>query len=240
LNIAGEGSGSPAVIQDLEELFVLEHPRKEVILQVFGFASATPQWNLHASRTLEEFAELLEQYPSLEIRIEGHGQPGAPEPIASTLAWQRADFTAEELNTRHNVPRNRMDVLHQSNNCPRYLDDPDANRRVELSVYCDRRNKAKAKARREEEADLVLSGGRVSDLIQDYWSYHQGSFFLNETEEDQEHVHVEASQALYDDDTDDDDAAAADDDDDDDDDNDNDDDDDDTTSDGSESDSEQD
>jgi len=133
-------------VRSLEDLHAAEKPSLNVTLQIFGFASSEPNFDEKTQETLSEYAGLLSRHPEVRVQIEGHGQPGAPEPIASTLARERAEKVAEELQLHHSVSRDRMWVTHCSNRCPRFQ-DPNRNRRVEMSIIDGLPNRRKKKSR---------------------------------------------------------------------------------------------
>jgi len=122
-----------ASVTSLRDLHIAEQPYLAATLHLFGFASARPNLDHAANGILAAFAAALRDYPETRVKIEGHGQPGAPEPIASSLALQRAENIAAALVSFHGVARERMEVTHNSNRTPRYS-NPDLNRRVELSL----------------------------------------------------------------------------------------------------------
>lgn len=131
-------------ISTLRALHRAETPSMEAVLCMFGFASRLPKFDDTTRRTLKEFAALLNRHPLLHVSVEGHSQPGAPEPIASNLALERAELIAKEMHDNYGVDRSRIRIAHHSNRRPRFP-DMDRNRRVELSVF---------------EAPVVASGQR--------------------------------------------------------------------------------
>jgi len=123
-----------AKVKTLHDLHRAEMPLLEAVLCIFDFASTTPEYDDESIAAMSTFAATLRDYPRLFLKVEGHGQPGAPEPLASTLARERADLVAEEFQSRFGVAPGRLKITHRSNKCPRF-EDPDKNRRVELSVF---------------------------------------------------------------------------------------------------------
>jgi len=124
--------------QVLEELYFAEVPSPEAVLCIFDFASVEPEFDEETVATMKQFAEALAEHPKLQLRIVGHGQPGAPEPLASNLAMQRAEEVKLQFMSAHGICSQRMQVTHCSNKMPRFR-DPDKNRRVELSVVLSSR-----------------------------------------------------------------------------------------------------
>merc|ERR1712151_1487557 len=102
-------------ITTLRDLRIAETPSMEAVLCIFGFASTEPHFDEETSNTMAKFAELLREYSQVQLQIVGHGQPGAPEPLASDLAQERADNVASEFARRHGVPVDRMVLSHCSN-----------------------------------------------------------------------------------------------------------------------------
>eukprot|EP00930_Biecheleria_cincta_P048649 TRINITY_DN33929_c0_g1_i1.p1 TRINITY_DN33929_c0_g1~~TRINITY_DN33929_c0_g1_i1.p1 ORF type:complete len:146 (-),score=18.39 TRINITY_DN33929_c0_g1_i1:318-716(-) len=105
----------------------------EAVLCIFGFASTEPNFDEQTVTTMKQFAELLQRFPKMKLQIVGHGQPGAPEPLASNLAKRRAKNVADEFKRSHGLTSDRMLLTHCSNRQPRFSDS-EKNRRVELSI----------------------------------------------------------------------------------------------------------
>jgi len=112
-------------------LYISEHPRLQVAMSVFEFGEATPRVHGDHADVLLWISEQLKLFPGLVLRVEGHGQPGAPEPVASELAWARAVNLGLLMDYRYKVPCDRVHLTHRSNVHPRY-EDEDQCRRVEL------------------------------------------------------------------------------------------------------------
>lgn len=122
-----------AKVKTLHDLHRAEMPLLTAVLCIFDFASTTPEYDDESIAAMSTFAATLRDHPRLFLKVEGHGQPGAPEPLASTLARERADLVADEFQSRFGVAPGRLKITHQSNRCPRF-EDPEKNRRVELSI----------------------------------------------------------------------------------------------------------
>jgi len=131
-------------ISSLSDLHIAEIPSMEVVLCIFGFASTDPEFDTETTITMRKFAELLRQHTQLKLKIVGHGQPGAPEPLASNLAQQRAENVAREFTCAHGIPLERMVLSHCSNRKPRFSNS-EKNRRVELSIITSHCSSNKAK-----------------------------------------------------------------------------------------------
>lgn len=136
-------------IKTLHELYRAETPSLEAVLCIFGFASTEPHYDEESRNIMSHFVAILNEYPQLTLLVEGHGQPGAPEPLASDLAKQRAEVVSKEFQKCYSVSRRRIEITHRSNKCPRFA-DPEQNRRVELSLL-------DAKERTQKKHRFLLS-----------------------------------------------------------------------------------
>lgn len=159
-----ESAGTPSIMS-LRDLRIAETPSMEAVLCIFGFASTEPHFDDETVDTMAQFAELLREYSELQLQIEGHGQPGAPEPLASNLAQERADNVAIEFTRKHGVPSARMKLGHCSNRNPRYR-DAEKNRRVELSVVSSMSTKSQTRPSRSSILGRLAS--RMSMDMNEY------------------------------------------------------------------------
>merc|ERR1712039_524465 len=130
------GEKGVAQLTSLSDLHVAETASMEAVLCIFGFASTNPQFDEDTVCTMRKFSDLLKKHTQLKLKIVGHGQPGAPEPLASQLAMERAENVAKEFIRAHGLSSQRMILTHCSNRQPRYSSN-EKNRRVELSITSD-------------------------------------------------------------------------------------------------------
>lgn len=142
-----------------EDLFL--HPDRISTLEHLHLASSKPRaWVVHfefaclsieevpaeARGMMEEAVALLRRHPdALRVRVDGHTQQGAPEPIATMLSQQRAELVAHSLAYHYQVARDSIDVAWHSSRQP--IDnivlgdeDEDAsrNRRADITLIYDR------------------------------------------------------------------------------------------------------
>lgn len=120
-------------VSSLSDLHIAENAVMEAVLCIFGFASTEPDFDEQTVSTMKQFAKLVQRFPQTKLQVVGHGQPGAPEPLASNLAKRRAKNVADEFQRSHGLTLDRILLTHCSNRQPRFS-DPEKNRRVELSI----------------------------------------------------------------------------------------------------------
>jgi len=132
-------------IWSLETLAVAAvQPPAETVLFEFGCLDIANEDEI--SEGLQAVADLLRRHPAvgLRVRVDGHVQLGAPEPIATHLSKQRAEVVARALVDVYRLDKEAIDVYWHSSD--RQVDDiklqhPNAaasrNRRTEVRVVYD-------------------------------------------------------------------------------------------------------
>lgn len=120
--------------------------------------------NFQAQEKIASVSRMINRHPTLLCAmVEGHTQPGAPEPIATILSQKRAELVARVLTSHYGVAKERISIDWHSSRKP--LDeislgspDPSAsqNRRAEITTIIS--------LHRREECDE-----EVVDIVRQKW-----------------------------------------------------------------------
>ena len=129
-------------IWTLQTLAIAEiRPPHETVLFEFGCLDIANEEDISAG--LRSVAALLSRFPDagIRVRVDGHVQLGAPEPIATHLSKQRAEVVARAMVEVYRLDKEAIDVYWHSSDRQIdsiYLQHPNAaasrNRRAEVTV----------------------------------------------------------------------------------------------------------
>lgn len=133
----------PAQVGTLEHLYIGSQAPGHWLIH-FGFASLqVPNLPEESACKVADAAALLKRHPDLKVQVDGHTQPGAPEPMATKLSQLRAELVARSI-VMHGVDQSQILVDWHSSRKP--LDnigigddfaEASLNRRVEMTMLYD-------------------------------------------------------------------------------------------------------